>query len=469
MNTIISKISELLKDTNDLIDFEEQVQIYVYDLLTKLMGSVFTQLNQTIKRRMQSKGWTVEREDEKTIQFIFGAVRFTHTLMHDINGKAHYPFDEWVGFRKYQRHSPLVEVKVAELASESTYRETARILSEWTAVNLSHTTVGSMVKRVGKAQARADEEMLAELEEAAYLPKGKELEFLFAEADGVFVRGTKEKTSHEVHHAIIHEGWSKNGKRISLRNPQVIMTTKPTNDFWKEVQAFTASHYSLENTQVVTNSDGGPGYTAERFQEAFSQSSYPVLNQLDSFHISKALNRTFGAKGSEFKEGVQKAMKEQELDDFIRWMDTLESTLETDKQLEKAEDFRRYIGGNWDRIFDWREKVANPPKDARSMGAMESNQRHISFRMKKRGMHWSSEGSEAMVKIKQGILNNTLRSVYLKDQRRSVRKQRDVKKVVRMTEFLRQETQPSIGVKQGAISLNTAHSSAIGQLIKSFR
>ena len=27
MNTIISKISELLKDTNDLIDFEEQVQI----------------------------------------------------------------------------------------------------------------------------------------------------------------------------------------------------------------------------------------------------------------------------------------------------------------------------------------------------------------------------------------------------------------------------------------------------------
>ncbi|KPH66628.1 UPF0236 family transposase-like protein, partial [Oceanobacillus caeni] len=162
---------------------------------------------------------------------------------------------------------------------------------------------------------------------------------------------------------------------------------------------------------------------AERFQEAFSQSSYPVLNQLDSFHISKALNRTFGVKKSEFKEGVQKAIKEHELDDFIRWMDTLESTLETDKQLEKAEDFRRYIGGNWDRIFDWREKVENPPKEARGMGAMESNQRHISFRMKKRGMHWSLEGSEAMVKIKQGILNKTLRSVYLRDQRRSVRKQ----------------------------------------------
>ncbi|MED4476051.1 hypothetical protein P9268_16110, partial [Oceanobacillus caeni] len=58
--------------------------------------------------------------------------------------------------------------------------------------------------------------------------------------------------------------------------------------------------------------------------------------------------------------------------------------------------------------------------------------------------------------------------VSMKDQKRSVRKQRDVKKTVRMTEFLRQVTQPSIGVKQGKISLNTAHSSAIGQLIKSF-
>nr|WP_226035224.1 hypothetical protein [Aquibacillus saliphilus] len=40
------------------------------------------------------------------------------------------------------------------------------------------------------------------------------------------------------------------------------------------------------------------------------------------------------------------------------------------------------------------EKVENPPKDARSLGAMESNQRHVSFRMKKRGMHWSEAGGE---------------------------------------------------------------------------
>ncbi|MER0182111.1 ISLre2 family transposase, partial [Heyndrickxia faecalis] len=68
----------------------------------------------------------------------------------------HYPLDEWLGLVPHQRYSPLVELKVAELASENTYREVADILKEWTAVSLSHTTVGNMVKHVGKTQAEAD-------------------------------------------------------------------------------------------------------------------------------------------------------------------------------------------------------------------------------------------------------------------------------------------------------------------------
>ena len=358
---------------------------------------------------------------------------------------------------------------MAELASESTYRETARVLKEWTAVQISHQTVESIVRRVGKAQAQADEEMVVELEEAASLPEGKKVNILFAEADGVFVRGTEKKKSMEVHHAIVYEGWDMNGKRVSLRQPKVIMTTESTDTFWKEVQAFTAHHYSLENAQIFTNSDGGKGYTAEKFQEAFSQSWYPVLNQLDPYHISQALNRAFGGGKSEYKDAIKKAMKEHNFEDFTLWVDTYESTIEDPKKLEKVKDFRTYIQHNWERIFDWREKVENPPNDARGLGAMESNQRHISFRMKKRGMHWSSEGGKAMVKVKQGILNQTLRDVYLKHQRRSKRKQREVEKTVRMTKLLHESTRPSIGTKQGRISLYRAHSTAIGQLVKSLR
>lgn len=312
--------------------------------------------------------------------------------------------------------------------------------------------------------------MVLDLEESAKLPKGKkELEFLYTEADGVYVRDLKKKKHIEVSHAIMYEGWSKNGKRVSLKNPKVIMTTKSIDDFWKEVQAKAAYEYSLKHTQIVSNSDGGPGYSAERFQETFSQSRFPLLHQLDEYHIQQAINRTFGYKKNKWKDKVRKALKEHDLDDFVLILDTYESQLEDEKSIKKVDQFRTYILNHWDYILDWRKRINDAPKGARGLGAMESNQRRITFRMKKRGMHWSREGAEAMVKIRQGIANNTLREVYLASQHRSHRKQRKIKRTVRMSEFLRQSTQPSIGVKQGSISLYTAHSSALGRLVKGFR
>jgi len=469
MERIITRIYDLLKETDNLIEFEEQLQIYMYDLIASLVEDVLSNVNQVVKEQKQADDWKVERNDQRNIQFTFGNVQFKRTLMKDENGQSHYPLDELLGLRKRQRYSPLVEVKVAELASENKYREVSRVLKEWTAVDISHTTVGNIVRRVGGAQAEADKEMVRELEEAASLPEGKKVDFLYAEADGIFVRDLKKKKHIEVSHGIIYEGWDKNGKRVSIKHPKVIMTTQPIDNFWDEVQTLATCEYSLENTQVISNSDGGNGYSAERFQQAFSQSCFPLLHQLDAYHIAQAINRTFGYQKSEVKDKIRKALKAYDLDDFKLILDTYESTLEDDKDIEKVNKFRTYILGHWDYVQDWRKRIPNPPKDARSLGGMESNQRKISFRMKKRGMHWSKKGAEAMVKVKQGILNGTLRDVYLASQRRSKRKQREIKRTVRMSEYFRKSTRPSIGVKQGTISLYAAHSSAMGRLVKGFR
>ena len=150
MNTIISKLYTLIHQTDNLIDFEESVRIFMYEVFASMLGDVFTNMNTVIVKEKQAEDWTVERNDEREVQFTFGVVRYTHTLMYDLEGNAHYPFDEWAGFKKYQRRSPFVEVKVAEMAAESTYRETAHILKEWTAVDISHTKVGSIVKKVGE-------------------------------------------------------------------------------------------------------------------------------------------------------------------------------------------------------------------------------------------------------------------------------------------------------------------------------
>src|SRR5690625_2572509 len=194
MKHIISKIYELLKETNNLIEFEEQVQLLMYDTFAELVGEVFTQLNKVIKEEKQESNGKVARNDDTNIQFTFGNVRYRRTLMYDENGEPHYPLDSWLGFRKKQYYSPLVEIKVAELASDSTYRESSRILREWTAVNISHTKGGTIVRRVGAAQAVADKDMVMDLEYAADIRKWKkDVDYLYAEVDGVFVRDVKKK------------------------------------------------------------------------------------------------------------------------------------------------------------------------------------------------------------------------------------------------------------------------------------
>jgi len=378
--------------------------------------------------------------------------------MKDEKGNPHYPFDEWIGLRKSQRYSPLVEVKTAELVSESTYRAASRTLKEWTPVTMSHGTVGDVIKRVREAQAQADKDMSLNWRKPHPFRREKKLTIFMRKQMAFFsVQPKKRKAMRYAMRLCMKDGL----KMASGCHSKISVSS--AEDFWKEVQADAAHHYSLENTQVVTNSDGGQGYTAEKFQEAFSQSRYPVLNQLDSYHIAQGLNRALGSKKSSYKDQIRKALKQHDWDQFTLWLDTYESTLEDKKQIEKINEFRTYINHNWDRIFDWREKVENPPEDARGLGAMESN---ISFRMKRRGMHWSSEGSEAMVEVKQGMINNTLRDVYLRSQERSARKQREVKKIVRTAQFLREVTGLSIGAKQGSIALYTAHSSSNGESIE---
>jgi len=84
-------------------------------------------------------------------------------------------------------------------------------------------------------------------------------------------------------------------------------------------------------------------------------------------------------------------------------------------------------------------------------------------------MHWSQKGCEAMVKVKQGMFNGTLRDAYLADLNRSARQLREDKKIISASMILHQKSRPSVGAKQGSIALYAPASSAMGQLFKSFR
>lgn len=51
---------------------------------------MLSKINQIIKEEKQVENWKVKRNDEKRIQFIFGDVRYTRTLMYDDKGNPRY-------------------------------------------------------------------------------------------------------------------------------------------------------------------------------------------------------------------------------------------------------------------------------------------------------------------------------------------------------------------------------------------
>jgi Uncharacterised protein family (UPF0236). len=93
--------------------------------------------------------------------------------------------------KKRQRYSALVEVQMTELVGDATYRDTADFINTWTPVEMSHQTVKTILEKVGKIQGEYDQSLVEDLEESACLPDGKQLDFFYAEADGVFVRSTE--------------------------------------------------------------------------------------------------------------------------------------------------------------------------------------------------------------------------------------------------------------------------------------
>ena len=84
-------------------------------------------------------------------------------------------------------------------------------------------------------------------------------------------------------------------------------------------------------------------------------------------------------------------------------------------------------------------------------------------------MSWSESGSLGVVEIIQGRANGTYGDAYINSYRLSDRKKYEMKQRIHMSHFFSQPSRPSIGAKQGSVSLYVAHSTAVGKTLKIMR
>ncbi len=207
-------------------------------------------------------------------------------LVQRKGGKPFYPLDRVLGLAPYQRYSPLLLYSVTKVAAGSVYRAAAEAVNTLTPLDISHQTVGRMVRTVGDKYAQYEESQANPAfcgDEPLEKPK-----YLFIEGDGVLMKG-QPKGSVEVPRFQVATGVKQIGKRQILTGFHVFAGFDRKHVL-ELLEAYLDNHYDLSRCTVLSNSDGGSGYTKDVFDK-LAEGSQRHEHFRDWYHVNEKIRQ----------------------------------------------------------------------------------------------------------------------------------------------------------------------------------
>ena len=250
-------------------------------------------------------------------------------------------------------------------------------------------------------------------------------EILYVEGDGVWVKQSHPETeakSVELSHFVVHTG-SKRGKRNVLKNKMEVVSTQYYKAKDKLIDLIYNHFEVTPKTLIITNSDGGHGYSPHIFQDlasAFKPKAH--FHFWDAFHVHQALKINLTPLSAELTEEAFKAIKKRDKSRLNTVLDTAESLIDSDNKLETFGRFKRQLLRN----FQYTVTPEQIGLSSSGIGIMESQHRKIAYRMKNRGMYWSKKGADTMSRTI--LLNHTgeLRDLFFGNWRTEYEKIQEI-------------------------------------------
>lgn len=143
------------------------------------------------------------------------------------------------------------------------FRQASETVDLATPITVSHTTIHTMTQEIGQ-QINDYTAHRPGLKDST---KRKQVPVLFIEGDGLVLksRGDGPVTLHRV---ITHEGVNTKKKRSNLINPFCFVSTASSSEAFKQLAHYLDENYQFRDTVVISNSDGGSGYEADKFEIA---------------------------------------------------------------------------------------------------------------------------------------------------------------------------------------------------------
>ena len=461
METIVTEILEIIKGAKDSISREEQIRSYFEKLACRAVSEALERIDKELAAQYADKGWHVERLDSRTVQASYGSIQIRRRRMKKKGKDGLYPLDKELGIRPYRRYTAYMEYVIAQIAAKTVYRVTAAAVNLLTPITMSHQQVSRVVKQVGETYIAWES-----LQETCDPMEKTELrcpEVLYIEGDGLMLHGQKKKQK-ELHRFQIAEGVQENGSRREL------VGTRYVADFSHEkakdsLLHYLGCHYDLSNTVVLSNSDGGAGYSCAVFEEILGKVGRHEHFR-DWYHVQRKCKERLPWANRELRKKLNRALKKHDRENLMLVLDTLESMAKDEHQTEQVQLLRGYLERNWTYLASLEQRGLG--EYSKLLGTCESNHRLYSYRMKKQGRRWSQDGGEAMVKIITGLKNGDLReAMAAKAELFNPKPGRDFRGAVRRA-LKKSKGSAHEGVRHGKITVSAPMSSAIGQLSKCF-
>jgi len=400
------------QDGLDMNRLEEILAEVFEEFEKRVVGKVLEEVEKEILEEEQ--GRVVKKgKRSKYLCTRLGWIRYERQRVRYLEeGRYGFPLDEALGLRPYQQGSDWVRKRGVELACDHPYRQAADLLAQEIGEELSHRTLHRWVQEEGR-KLRGEEEAKRRrvFEEGDSLPTGsckdegeeEEREIVVVEADGTMLSSQeKGEDRFEVKLGLLYTGKeleSKEAKRKRYRLKEKVLYggVEEGGAFGEKLYLRGEERLNLGGAKYLLFIGDGARWINEIAGADYWKSVY----QLDWWHYQRKLREAL--RGEEKLIGeLLRLLREGKGEEHRRLLRLRRMMIR--EGAEKLDELLDYLEDNWEGLYgSWslRGKVKAQEVLVVGSGAMEKNiELIIGRRFKKRGMSWSREGANNLLKLR---------------------------------------------------------------------
>lgn len=388
---------ELSNLEQGLASFEQALQI--------ALGTMVVEVVETNLHAQIPKTWKNVGTAPRSLLTEFGQLNYRRHVYIDEQGTRRMPLDELMNVSKYERNNKKIDAMGASLATECSFRQASVLSSYALKTPVSASTIGRMVRRIGKKIQVAE----AQMTWRDPIPGTCPAPVLYCEADGVYIHLQREKKPRaEIKAAIFYTGKRMIGhNRYCCENKvTTCQLDVSTRDWQVHLRELAYRHYDFESNKLaIVGRD-----EAQWVQNSFDALGLPTVHLLDRFHVVRCLKRAFGHVLN-INELLDKLFSEG----FLSIEESLRNAF--DKKgthlRKRQEEAYNYLCSHQDGLIDL-DKRGLEVRSFSTLGAMEGNvDKLVRQRFRGRGMSWTIAGAQCMLAVMRHKKTYQNRSICL--------------------------------------------------------